>query len=505
VGPRRGALGVTYLLPAVQSPLSVSCVAVVSLGDGEELDARRLEEVGVAIVEAAATIGALDVATVVHGAGAAGFGVQESAQALASGVLAGMRRVPGGNRLRELTLIEREESHLEAIRAGVEASRGDVRVHVFMEELEVRRVVVAEPVAAPALPAQLRLGITRSADELKVTTIGDEAFDRAELIPFPEDVARTIASDLEDLVIRGRRRKPERRAAALASLGARLYNGFLEEAQLDIPARLAACAEGYVVLRLDEWTVDLPWELLMLGEKHLVLEHRVARQVELRTPARQAALPPERDKLAVLVVGDPTDDLPAARSEANAIAEALTAETGADVTLLTGPLRYSAVSSVLNETHFDVLHYAGHAGFDALHEDASGFSLADRTLTAQDLASRANLPRVIVANACYSGATGDARVEAVSEAGRATRDLVSGLLQAGVRGFVGASWAIDDKAAATFAAALYGELLVDDSAPRGTLAEAVRAGRCAVVEQHGLHEPTWAAYALYGSPWQRAW
>jgi hypothetical protein len=64
---------------------------------------------------------------------------------------------------------------------------------------------------------------------------------------------------------------------------------------------------------------------------------------------------------------------------------------------------------------------------------------------------------------------------------------------------------VDDTAAATFAKALYEELLSNDPPPRGTLGEAVRRGRRAVIDEHGFHEPTWAAYALYGRPWQRAW
>jgi CHAT domain-containing protein len=111
----------------------------------------------------------------------------------------------------------------------------------------------------------------------------------------------------------------------------------------------------------------------------------------------------------------------------------------------------------------------------------------------------------VFANACHSAATGDTRMQELDTAARATRNVVSGVLGAGARAFIGAQWEVDDKAAATFARAVYRELLVREPSPRGTTGEAVRAGRAAVVAKHGAGEPAWAAYALYGSPWQAAW
>jgi CHAT domain-containing protein len=140
-----------------------------------------------------------------------------------------------------------------------------------------------------------------------------------------------------------------------------------------------------------------------------------------------------------------------------------------------------------------------------LREDASGLVLADGLLTAQDLAFRTHLPRLLVANACHSAATGDVRLQEQAEASRATRNLVSGVLGAGARAFVGAMWEVDDQAAATFAAGLYTELVRTGEAGGGSIGDAVRRGRQQIIAAHGEHQPAWAAYALYGSPWRPAW
>ncbi len=318
VGPLRAKLGATHFLPTVSRPVAAEAVLVVALGDAEALELERLPEVAAAMVDAAAAIGARDVATVVHAAGSAGADPREAARLLACGVLAALDRVPGADVLREVTIVERDAERLEEIRAGVEAATAGVGVHVYVEELAVTRTLAELPGQERRTADHLRLGVTRSGAELKVTTIGEGAFDVAELLPFPDDVAAKIAGNLRDGVLDEER--PERREAALASVGTQLYNAFLGDAQLGVDARVRQAPGGFVVLRLDEWTADLPWEIARAGETAFALETRMARQLELRTPGRQAAFVPEHPRLRVLVIGDPTGDLPAASREARAVA-----------------------------------------------------------------------------------------------------------------------------------------------------------------------------------------
>jgi hypothetical protein len=497
---RRSRLGMSHLLPALTAPLASPCVAVISMGDGEELELSRLPELGAAVVEAASISGVRDVATVLLGAGSLDLRTGDAAEALLSGLLAAVARQPAAQRLRELTVVERDPARMQELRTVIATVRSALDVHVYTDEIPVRRTVGEVMRTDSGLVDHLRLGITRSGDQLKVTSIGDGAFDVAKLCPFPSEVASRIAGNLRTEVLD--QTDDARRLAALDGLGTQLYNAFLEEAEV-LP-RLLESPGGYVVLRLDDATVDLPWELLALGSEQLALDKRFARQVELRTPGRQAAQPVRGERPSVLVVGNPTGDLPAAQAEAEAVAAALSERGLADVHLMHSRVTYGELSQALNDRCWDVLHYAGHARFDTLREDAGGLELADgQTFTAQDLGSRRYLPRLFVANACYSAATGDPRLPDVGA--RSTRNLVTGVLAAGARGMIGAAWEVDDRAAATFALALYDELLVQQPAPRGTLGEAVRLGRQAIVSEHGRSQAAWAAYVLYGSPWKRAW
>jgi hypothetical protein len=500
IGPRRGRLGLSYLVPTMTSALTSPCVCVVSMGDGEELEITRLPELGAAIVQAASIVGARDAATVLLGAGSLDLRAADVARALISGALAEVARQSPATRLRELIVVERDPARLKEIQDSLSSVSSTLDLHIYLDEIQVRRTVGDAVATESSLVDHLRLGITRAGDQLKVTSIGDGAFDVAKLSPYPAEVAQRIAGNLHTEVLD----EPDDtlRVTALDGLGAQLYHAFLEEAE--VLDRLRDSPGGYVVLRLDESTVDLPWELLAFDDQQLALDKRFARQVELRTPGRQAAMVPRADKPSVLVIGDPTGDLPAAKREGEAVASALGKRGDADVDLLLGRVTYNDLSKKLNERCWDIVHYAGHARFDPLREDAGGLELADnQTFTAQDLGSRRYLPRLFVANACYSAATGDARLPDIGA--RSTRNLVTGVLAAGARGFVGAAWQVDDQAAATFATALYDELLSTEPAPRGTLGEAVRLGRHAIIDTHGPQQPAWAAYVLYGSPWKRAW
>ena len=501
----RGELGTTHFLPTLASPLAAGCLLIVSLGDAETLTVDRLSEVGTAIVDAAVTVGVRDLATVVHGAGSAGVDPERAAQLLAAGVLDRVARAPGAVVLRELTIVERDPTRLDAIRRGVLAASSSPRVHVYTETAPARRVVPPAGITRPdgAVREHLRLGVTRAGPELKLTVIGHEAFDQAELFPFPDKVAERLVGDLRRQVLAVG--DASARALALHSLGDRLAKAFLTRASFDVASLLAQAPDDLLVLRLDNWTVDLPWELARVDGQPLSLSTRLGRQLELSALGRQAAVVAPRDRLEVLVVGDPTGDLPGAAAEADAVARLLDALPGANVTTLVGGVGYADVARELDTHSYDVFHYAGHARFDVLREEASGLVLADGLLTAQELAFRTHLPRLFVANACHSAATGDVRLQEQAAASRATRNLVSGVLGAGARAFVGAMWEVDDQAAATFATGLYHELVRTGGSDGGSIGDAVRRGRQQIIADHGDGQPAWAAYALYGSPWRRAW
>lgn len=503
----RGRMGTTHYLPTLTSPLAAGCVLVVCLGDAEHFSSDRLSEAGAAVVDAAASIGARDAATVVPGAAVAEDGPRAAAARFVSGALAAAERVGPLRSLRELIVVELDPDRFELVHAGArDAADGLAHVHVYPEPLRSRRTGPPVPTQSlDATPEHLRLGLTRYGPNLKVTRIGDDAFDRACIVPYPAELSETLARRIQDEVLH--EADAERRAERLTALGADLAVEFIELADLDTEAMFAKAPGSPLVLRLDASTVDLPWELARLSDGRVLgLEFALGRQVELGNIGRAAAWSDHDGPLRALVIGNAAGGLPGAIVEAKAVGEALRTRAEADVTELVGVVDYDTVSAKLNACSYDVLHYAGHAAYVEDRPEASGFVLADhKLLTPEDLATRTYVPRLVVANACHSAAAGKpvgVSSEHPYEGVEASRTLVSGLLTAGARAFVGAQWQVPDKVAVTFAGAFYEAVAPVAGGPQ-PIGEAMRRGRRAVCEAHP-GQPAWAAYALYGNPWRTA-
>ena len=484
---------------------------MIGLGEAEKFAPERLPEVGAGIVDALATFGFRDAATILHGAGAAAVPVARAARLLCEGLLAALPEVPGAETLRELLVVEYEAARLPDIERGLREARGPAGVHVYLQRAVLPgapgELGPPAPVDRDVPPPHLRIGITRAGTELKVTLIGEEAFDVAAGLEFPVSVAEKAPKRLQGEVLGPKVSEAQK---AMRDLGAQLFEAFLARAgDLHLEERIEQAPGCAVVLRLDQWTAELPWELLHVGGRFLAQEHVVARQLEINAPGRSSAIVPAHDNLRVLVIADPRGDLSGARAEGEAVAERLRALPNVEVVALIGETPYDTVSRELTRTSFDVLHYAGHAVFVEEDQGAGGFVLAGNTLlTADDLSTRRYLPRLIFANACRSAASrGADETTELFKAAQATRNMVAGTLRAGARAFIGSAWTVDDEAARTFAVRFY-EAIAEggggDGAPT-SIGTAVLSARQAVAERERHAPAAWAGYTLYGSPWKSAW
>jgi CHAT domain/Cytosol aminopeptidase family, N-terminal domain len=519
-GALDGQFGASRFLPAANAPLAADAVLVLCLGEPGKLDPRRLSELGAAMVDAMTSIGVPDAATVIHGAGLVGLPASQALRQLLGGFLQAAARLDDSSKIARLTVVEHEKMRIQRLRRTLRATSAPEGLSVRIDAATERLGQAAgSEVDVEVAREHLRIAVTRSAQELKVTVISEGAYDAADRGDYPE--ARVV--DLLDLVqaeVLANKHEPEC-VTAMQSLGDRLYEEFFKWPEFDLAKRLRKSRGHYLVLRLDESTVDLPWELMRFGNQFLARSHLLARQREINAPGHAAAYVAPHERLRALVIGNPTSKLPGAdlsgAAEEAEHVSGLLHGYGAKVDKLVGEASQAQVLDLLDRHNPDVLHYAGHARFDTVNQAAGGLLLSDGLLTADTLAAQPHLPRLVFANACNSAETGvgsdqalDAKErrdhQGASDAASATRDLAGGILRAGARAFIGSQWPVDDKAGKTFAEAFYGQL-VGKSGVEGTGATiglAVKRAREATISAHGLEEPTWAGYSLYGSPWATA-
>jgi CHAT domain-containing protein len=275
-----------------------------------------------------------------------------------------------------------------------------------------------------------------------------------------------------------------------------------------------------LVLVVDSYTANLPWELMLADDptgrsddkRPLALRTAVVRQFSSSKFRRQVRQVIGR---TALVIGNPSvegfgaafprpkgekrDDPPSlgnAEAEAEAIALTLNG-LGYVVTPVIGDeARAIDVFAKLYHQPYRILHISAHGVFGVRHRDGrlrSGVVLSDGLLvTAAEIEAMEAVPELVFLNCCHLG-TVDQPV------GRGANKLAASvareLIDIGVRCVIVAGWAVDDANAALFGRTFYEELLLR----RRTFGDAVFEARQAAWEADA-GDITWGAFQAYGEP-----
>jgi pimeloyl-ACP methyl ester carboxylesterase len=276
--------------------------------------------------------------------------------------------------------------------------------------------------------------------------------------------------------------------------------------------------DGNQPLRLivDRSTASFPWEMACFptrsgaaGLRWLGTDLKLSRQFRTTLSQAPGLSPPLNDRLRVLVIADPAPErelqLRGARMEGRKVAELFKAASGHDFG--GGPLRVEVVERIgsgecdpieilalLLTGDFDVVHFAGHGDYNASDPDSTGWVFGETTvLTARDIFRARQVPRLVFANACFSGVLHGGRAFAADELNKGLATIAQAFFERGVPNYIGSGWPVDDAQALTMAEVFYTSVL-----QRFTLGNAVAAARGAVFAEQV--QSTWGAYQHYGNP-----
>ena len=242
----------------------------------------------------------------------------------------------------------------------------------------------------------------------------------------------------------------------------------------------------------------VPWEVLRIGDSHPALERGLSRRYasENLSVARWREDRSAGDRPRVLMVVNPTLDLPGAAREGAALKQVLSG-SGAHVAYLEG--REASHARLLREIGsgaHDILHFAGHGFFEAGDPAHSGLVCASGdVLRGVDLQGVGDLPALVFFNACEAARVrrGGVRSSRQRLFGlRRSSSLAEALLDGGVATFVGTHWPVGDEAALAFSTRFYDRLLDGER-----VGDAILAARRRVFD---LGSIDWADYVHYGNP-----
>ena len=326
-----------------------------------------------------------------------------------------------------------------------------------------------------------------------VCTVAGETLSQKRSLPFDPAHAAALGRETLAILTRGNRarRLTESNLADLRHVGEELLRALVPP---DVQEELRR-GSGPLLLELDEALVAVPWELLHDGEMFLCRRFDVGRsvaspQARRGMPARSVGLPVR----VLVLLADPRGDLVEVRAEGEAIAAELDKHTAVR-TRISSSATVEFARRYLKD--YDVVHFAGHADYDATAPQEGGWHLDGGKLTAGEIAGLGGgrpMPILVFSNACQSGQTEPWSAAAADSPAR-VYGLANAFLLVGVRHYIGTQWEVVDGQSATFAAAFYAELVTGAS-----IGASVRRAREATVASGGEGDLGWASYVLYGDP-----
>lgn len=487
-------LGQVTALPVAPGTLRAAFVMLAGLGSFDDFGAEAQALVAGNVVRTLARAGIGDFATVLFGSGS-GVPVAAAVEQQLAGFVAGLSDADPAGVIRRITICELDARKYSALR------RAATTAAQRLSAPGLRIVMDADGPAQGAVTPKARRPEARQRDPvyLLVTLVEQGRSDylcRSSLL-----TAGAKAGVLAGTVRLGRKALRAHLAPAESGqLGpqdmARFGNGL---AQLLLPesvrAGLAAMQPRPVVVVHDGEGSRVPWETLRAGNVHPALVGGLTRRYasDTLTVARWNEHRAPGARLQVLMVVDPTRDLPGAADEGAALGRMLRAG-GAEVEILSGAAasRRALLDEFASGRH-DVLHFAGHGFFDADDPGSSGLVCAAReVLRGADLDGLANLPSLVFFNACEAARVRRPHRPTAARlfAFRRSTSVAEAFLGGGVANFIGTHWPVGDRAALVFSKTFYQRMLDGQ-----LLGECMLDARRQVA---AIGSIDWADYILYG-------
>lgn len=239
---------------------------------------------------------------------------------------------------------------------------------------------------------------------------------------------------------------------------------------------------------------EIPWELIHDGKEFLCMRLSVGRVLAMQPDAAKHEHLPG-PQLRFLIVADPTDDLPATREEAAAIEKMLAGRASVKTLIGKEQVTENALIDLLTQRDatFDVIHYAGHADFNAQHPGESKLLVGDGAVYTEHIESSLKYCPLVFLNACEGGRDQSGEFRG-GYLGSFTEGLAAAFLRGGACGCIGPIWPVPDSRARDFALDFYERVLRDFS-----IGEALRDARQQSYAR-SVADKVWAAYTLHGDP-----
>lgn len=489
-----GGLGEVFLIPNVQKSIAASAVILAGMGDYGRFNREDLDPLFANVTYGVTALGWREFATVVVGSGEGNLSLEQAIEGMLMGVESALRRLGGQGRLDILRVVEYDKDRFKTILKIVEKiknSDGPLTLRLTTKELPKRthRKQLPKPEHLDQMKGS-RITIERDRDVFRFSAIREQA-----VIPVREiTIQSSYAEGASELL------KESRNVEDQQKYGKLLHSYLMPEDFQDMVDVTP------LTLMVDRSTAAFPWEMAAFEQHGKVIFYGPGRQLtrQFRTTLSGSPgliAPMTADRLRVLIIADPAPEaelqLPGARAEGRAVVhimQNMREEQGLNITVEQriganecDPVELLAL--ILSE-EFDLIHYSGHGDFDENSPAKGGWIFGKQNiLSARDIFRARRVPRLIFANACFSGVVRSGKPFTLQESNRNLAGLAQAFFERGVRNYIGTGWPVDDAAALEFAKVFYAEALSGNE-----LGSSLSKAREAILTSGS----TWGAYQHYG-------
>ncbi|MEK9141531.1 MAG: CHAT domain-containing protein [Nitrospirota bacterium] len=490
-----GGLGEVFLIPNTQAGLAANSVILAGMGEYGRFNREDLDLLFANVTYGVTALGWREFATVVIGSGEGNLSLEQAVEGMIGGVESALRRLHGQGHLDRLSIVEYDAGRCKAIAHTLDEIFGihdDSKRRSFTpKELpkRTRRTTPSAVVKQDDMQGS-RITIERDRDLFRFSAITKQAVIPVREIPIQSSYAEGAAELLKEAQTMDEQHK----------YGKLLHSYLMPE---DFQGMIDMVP---LTLLVDRSTAAFPWEMAAFERHGQTVFYGPGRQLtrQFRTTLSGAPgliAPPYPNRLRVLVIADPAPEvelqLPGARAEGHAVVRILQQmrrEHDLEITIEQrigteecDPVELLAL--ILSE-EFDLIHYSGHGDFDEKNPSKSGWIFGkEHVLSARDIFRARRVPRLVFANACFSGVIRTGKPFTLQESNRSLAGLAQAFFERGVHNYIGTGWPVDDAAALIFAECFYTEALSGKE-----LGPSLSKARKAIL----TNGSTWGAYQHYG-------
>ncbi len=489
-------LGELFFIPVTKKPIAAQVVLLAGMGEEGRFSKDDLRYLMTNVTYAVSALKLDSFATVLIGSGAGNLAKERALRGMIEGICDALQRLPEGERVKKLILVEYDDDVCEALRKALKHMQDDkvfpdlaLTIKSKIMPLPKRRQKERPPdIPSEALPGA-RITIERNRDIFRFSALSKTA-----VVPVREvEVQSFFAAGTAELLMSSTTPEEQTKFGQLLAtyLIPQDFRPLIEE-------------EDELTLILDRSTASFPWEMACFkstrGMTVFGPDRKLTRQ--FRTMLASPGLtPPLNRSLKVLVIADPAPEpefqLPGARQEGRAVVKVLDRlrkENKLDITIhehigasACDPVE---ILALLLSEEFDIVHFAGHGVFDEKDPSHSGWVFGkDRILSAREIFRARRVPRLVFANACFSAVIKERQAMTADETNRRLAGLAEAFFERGIQNYIGAGWPVEDIPAVEFASVFYQNALAGE-----TLGDSLAAARKRIIGQGS----TWGAYQHYG-------